>query len=331
MQLLGHMAAGGHHVEQLVAGVLGLGGHEAQEIVAVDLVQVGQQIGKIIAGAQILAVGVDVLPQQGDFPEALGHQLPHLVDDPLRVAAAFPATDVGHDAVGAEVVAAVHDGHPGAGAALADHRHTLGNGAVLILHGEHPAPLGIDLIQQLGELPQGLRAEHQIHMAVGLAHLLGHLRPLRHAAAQADHLRRVGLLRVGQRTQIAVHPLLRVVADGAGVQHHHVRLGRIVGERTPHGPEHTHNVLAVGHVLLAAEGVHQRPDGLAPLDVQILYFFSKFPLAGHVRVRQDNVFPFQKYLLRPTDAARRFLIKILYHIPNRNTRKQERKMAKKED
>lgn len=75
----------------------------------------------------------------------------------------------------------------------------------------------------------------------------------------------------------------------------------------------------------------QRVDGLAPLDVQILYFFSKFPLAGHVAVRQDNVFPFQKYLLRPANAARRFLIKILYHIPNRNTRKQERKMTKKED
>ena len=212
-------------------------------------------------------------------------------------AAAFPAADVGHDAVGAEVVAAVHDGHPRAGAALADHGHTLGDGAVLILHGEHPAPLGIDLIQQLGELPQGLRAEHQIHMAVGLAHLLGHLRPLRHAAAQADHLRRVGLLRVGQRTQIAVHPLLRVVADGAGVQHHHVRLGRIVGERAPHGPEHTHNVLAVGHVLLAAEGVHQGTEG--PVGVHLLQLCFKIPLAVQLRGGDLYLCSFQEDLPAP--------------------------------
>ena len=291
------MAAGGHHVEQLVAGVLGLGGHEADEVVALDLVQVGQQISKIIAGAQILAIGVDVLPQQGDLLEAVGHQLPHLVDDPLRVAAAFPAADVGHDAVGAEVVAAVHDGHPRAGAALADHWHTLGNGAVLILHGEHPAPLGIDLIQQLGELPQRLGAEHQIHMAVGLAHLLGHLRPLRHAAAQADHLRRVGLLRVGQGAQIAVHPLLRVVADGAGVQHHHVRLGRIVGERAPHSPEHTHDILAVGHVLLAAEGIHQRARG--PVSVHFLQLCFKIPLSVQLRGGDLYLCSFQEDLPAP--------------------------------
>ena len=202
---------------------------------------------------------------------------------------------------------------------------------MLILHREHTATAGIDLIQKLRELPQCLRPEYQIHMAIGLAHLFRHLRPLGHAAAQADDLLRVGLFRVGQGAQIAVDPLFRVVTDGAGVQYDDIGLGRLGDEVAAHGLQHAHNVLAGGRVLLAAEGVHQRVDGLAPLDVQILYFFSKFPLAGHVRIRQDNVFPFQKYLLRPANAARRFLIKILYHIPNRNTRNRGRKMAKKED
>ena len=114
-------------------------------------------------------------------------------------------------------------------------------------------------------------------MAVGLAHLLGHLRPLRHAPAQADHLLGVGLLRVGQRAQIAVDPLLRVVADGAGVQHYHVRLSGVVGEGAAHGLQHAHDVLTVGHVLLAAEGVHHGAQ--RPLGVHIPHFRLKVPLA----------------------------------------------------
>ena len=117
------------------------------------------------------------------------------------------------------------------------------------------------------------------------------------AAAQADHLRRVGLLRVGQRTQIAVHPLLRVVADGAGVQHHHVRLGRIVGERAPHSPEHTHDILAVGHVLLAAEGVHQRAEG--PVGVHLLQLCFKIPLAVQLRGGDLYLCSFQEDLPAP--------------------------------
>ena len=275
------MAAVRHGVEELAGGVLGLGGHEAQEIVALDLVQRGEQVGKVIAGAQILAVGVDVLPQQGDLLEALRHQTAHLIDDLLRGAAALPAADVGHDAVGAEVVAAVHDGHPRPCAPLPHHGKPLGDGAVLVRHGEHALPLGVDLIEKLRELPQCLGSEHKVHVAVGLAHLFRHLRTLRHAAAQADDLRRVCLLGVGQRAQIAVDPLLRVVADGAGVQHHHVRLRRIVGERAAHGLQHTHDVLAVRHVLLAAEGVHHGAEGAVA--VHFLYFCFKVPLAFQLR------------------------------------------------
>ena len=39
VQLLGHVLAARHGVEQLIAGVLGLGGHEADQIVPLDLIQ----------------------------------------------------------------------------------------------------------------------------------------------------------------------------------------------------------------------------------------------------------------------------------------------------
>ena len=138
------MAALGHGVKELEGGVLGLGGHEAQEKVAVELVQLPKQVCKIVPGLQVLAVGVYILAQEGDLLKALVGQLPYLRHDLIHVAAALPAPDIGDDAVRAEVVAPVHNGDPRPGVTLPDNGHSLGDGAALVLHGEHPTPPGID-------------------------------------------------------------------------------------------------------------------------------------------------------------------------------------------
>ena len=93
-------------------------------------------------------------------------------------------------------------------------------------------------------------------MAIAGPDLLRHLRPLGHAAAQADDLLRVLLLGVGQGAQGAVYPLFRMVPDGAGVHDDHIRaLGAAddgvaaLGEKAP-------QLFGIGLVLLAAIGLH---------------------------------------------------------------------------
>ena len=76
------------------------------------------------------------------------------------------------------------------------------------------------------------------------------------AAAQADHLLRILLLGVGQGAQVAEHPVLRVLPDGAGVQEHQIGLLRVLGEGEAACLQHPHELLSVRHILLAAEGVH---------------------------------------------------------------------------
>ena len=232
------MNAAGHGIKQLIAGVLGLRGHEADQVVALDFVNGREQIGKVPIRVQVLAVGVHILAQQRDLLIPGLYQLPDLGENLLRLAAALTAADIGHDAVGAEVVAAVHDGYPRPDAALTHHGHPLGDPAVLIVDGEHAAPAGIDLHEQLREFPQRLGAEDQIHMAVAFAHLFRHLRALRHAAAQTDDLLGMGFFGVGQGAQIAENPLFCVVADGTGVQHNDVGLLRPVGEGKAHSLQH---------------------------------------------------------------------------------------------
>ena len=149
----GHLFAPGHGLKQLVGGVLGVGGHKADQEIPGDGVHLLQQVGKIHGLLQVLPIGVHVLPQQGDVMIALLRQLAHLGQDVLRPAGALPSPNIGHDAVGTEVVAPIHDGHPRLDLVLPHHRDTLGNGAGVVGVGEDPPPLGQQGVDILREFP----------------------------------------------------------------------------------------------------------------------------------------------------------------------------------
>ena len=119
--------------DQLVGQILGMARHEA-DARNLQPVEAIEQIGELRAAA---AIGVDVLSQQRDLLHARVPQAQRLLEHGLRLAGALPAADIGHDAVGAEVVAAVHDVHEGAEAALARLGQTLDDLAVGLNHLHH--------------------------------------------------------------------------------------------------------------------------------------------------------------------------------------------------
>ena len=169
----------------------------------------------------------------------------------------------------------------------------LGDGAVLIVHGEDPFPGLVDLPQKLRELPQGMGAEHQIHMAVGFLHPLRDPLLLGHAAAQTDHLLRVFLFRVGENAQIAEDPLFRVLPDGAGVQDHQIRLLGVLGEGEAAVRQHPHELLSVRHILLAAEGVHAGHRMGFPGGEHLLDLCFKLPLTRQRVLGHQYIFTLQ--------------------------------------
>ena len=71
VELRGHLLASRHRLKELLRGVLGVAGHEADQEVAGDGVDHLQEVCKVNVQSQILAVGVDVLPQEGDVLAAL--------------------------------------------------------------------------------------------------------------------------------------------------------------------------------------------------------------------------------------------------------------------
>ena len=301
MELPGRVGAGGHGFKELLPRVLGVTGHEADKIVPWDFVNLLQEIREIHGLVQVLAVGVDVLAQEGDLLVPRLRQGPDLGKDILHLPAPFPPPDIGHDTVGAEVVAPVHNGNPCLDAALPHHRQSLGDGAPLIGNGEYPLFRPPGFVQQLRKLPQGLRAEYQVHMAVGMLDLIRHRRLLGHAAADAEQEVRVFLLGVDQLAHRAEHLFFRVLPDGAGIEDDDVRLIGVLGKGAAHVPQHPHDTLAVRHVLLAPVGLHagqgrplrpalaERPDLPAEPELALDVLFAD-PLGCYVLVHDFRSF-----------------------------------------
>ena len=113
-----------------------------------------------------------------------------------------------------------------------------------------------------------MRAEDEVDDAVGLFQLLGHMRLLRHAAADRDDL--VGVARLGmrQRADVAEHARLGVLAHGAGVHDDDVGREFVLCEIKAHGAQITAQLFAVGLVLLAAAGGKVRAQLRA--DIQLV-------------------------------------------------------------
>lgn len=288
--------AGGHGVEQPGAGVLGVAGHKPDEELTGNGVDLLQQPREIHAQVQVFPVGVDVLAQKRDVFVPGVHQGSHFVQDLLRLAAPFPSPDVGDDAVGAEVVTPVHDGHPALEPVLAHRRDALGHGADLIPGGKDALALGHLFHQQFGELPQQLRAKDQVHIGKGLFQPLHHVLLPGHAPADADDLPRMPPLRVGQGAHIAKDPLLRVFPHGAGVQQDQVGPLFRVGKGVPHPGQIAPQTLGVGFILLAAVGVNKGQLLAGAVLQQGMDLVAKGQLAVDLRRRDGHSLSQSRFL-----------------------------------
>ena len=234
-----------------------MAGHEADVIVPRDGAEQVQQVGKIHLLFKALAVAVDVLAQQGDLLVACLYEALELGEDVAGLPALLAAADVGHDAVGAEVVAAVHDGQPCAELALAADRDILhDDGALGRLH-QHPLVLLQLLGDELGQGVDAIHAEDEVNVGVTLAQLLHDVLLVGHAAAESDDEAALFLLQALEGAHVAENALLGVLTDGAGVEEDEVGILGLVAQAVADVHQHALDALAVVDVLLTAVAVDE--------------------------------------------------------------------------
>ena len=246
-----------------------VGGGEADAVYAFQFRGVMDELGQLgmvaIDGAP---VGVHVLPQEVDLPHAplgqaddFGHHIRH------RPAHFLPAR-VGHHAEGAVAAAPFHDGDERGRAVHARRRQGIELLDFREAHVDGRAAVAPRLVQQRRQAMQRLRPEDDIDLRRPLDDGLPFL--ARHAAADADEhvfpLRLDGL----PAPQLVEHLLLRLVADGAGVEQQHIRLLR----RFHHGRPATlaqqiRHARRVVHVHLAAVGFD--------VELKAVHFLSGVP------------------------------------------------------
>ena len=101
-----------------------------------------------------------------------------------------------------------------------------------------------------------LRAEHHIHIRITALYFIRHALPLRHTAANRHNYIRILLFKRLCDAHIAVHPVLRVLAHGAGVENYKLSLVYIIGKHVAHFRKLTLQPFGVTHILLTAECNH---------------------------------------------------------------------------
>ena len=257
VQVLAQVGLGRNGVDQLVAGILRVAGHKADLVIAGYSAEQIEQISKVHLFFQALAVAVHVLAQQSDLLVSGFHQPPELRQDIAGLAALFTAPHIRYDAVGAEIVAAIHDGQPGAELTLAPDGDVLHDDRALGRLHQHALMLLQLLSNELGQRIDAIHAKDQIDIGIALAQLFYHMFLVGHAAAQADHQAALFLLQALQCTHIAEHALLGVLPHGAGVEEDEVCILGLIAQAVADIHQHALDALAIVDVLLTAIAVYK--------------------------------------------------------------------------
>ena len=206
------------------------------------------------APGDVAPVGVDVLTEERDLDCSGVGQLLHLGDDLVEGPADLPAPHRGDDAEGAPVVAADLDRHPGGVGKVAPHGQRGGEG-VGLLEDLHDRAFEGRAPQQVGRVADVVGAEDDIDVGRPLLDqppvLLGQ------AAADGDLQIGPALLERLQLAEVAVEPVVGVLADAAGVEQDEVGFVDVGGDFHAVGLEQAREPLGVVLVHLTPEGADE--------------------------------------------------------------------------
>ena len=235
---------------------------EADALDAVDRVERAQQVGElraVLPGAEVAAVGVDVLAEQRDLDARRRGELLDLVHDVAHAPADLAAAHRRHDAERARVVAADLDRDPrrvrrrraGPAAPTGTPRAPRGSRRSGPRRGPARAAPGACARLWVPNTTSTWRRP----LAHELAVLLGE--------AAADRDLQVGprVLQRLQSAEVAVELVVGVLADAARVEHDDVGGVEVVGRLHAVGREQPGDPLGVVLVHLAPVGAHEEAAG----------------------------------------------------------------------
>ncbi len=209
---------------------------------------------------QVAAVGVHVLPEQGDLGDALRGEALDLGDERVEGSADLGPAHRGHDAERARVVAADLDRDPRAVALLAlggerrgERGRVVGSGRLEHLD-DRPLALATSSMRSAARCTlwvPNTTSTHGAFARIALALVL------REAAAHDDLHAGAAVLDGLQHAEVAVELVVGVLTDAAAVEHHDVGVLGVGGRDETIGLEEPGDPLGVVLVHLTPEGADE--------------------------------------------------------------------------
>ena len=141
MDMIADLRSTGDDIDQFFCTVARMRGHEPHPEIARKIPDRFQKLRKAQIVLQILPIGVDIGAEKGDLDKALSDQVFCLGYNIRRQSSPLKSADKRNDAVGAEVVAAVHDRKTRPDAVLTNGRKPFGDYAVAFGNIKDPAAL----------------------------------------------------------------------------------------------------------------------------------------------------------------------------------------------
>ena len=213
-----------------------------------------KKLGKAWRAVTLTTEGVNVLAEKAHLANAVLMKPADLIDDVLEGTVALAATNVGHDAVAAEVVASRHDGDPCVPGVLAPAGKVRGKTGIVLARIGEDALLGTveRLENELGKTGDGSSAKHHVNVS----HVLSDVGAvaLGYAATDADDPAAMrGLGRTDHGGDLAVEVGVCLLAHAARHENHDVGLIRRGHLKAAARPKKARDALGVMKVHLAAE------------------------------------------------------------------------------
>ena len=192
MEVFADVLAFCNSLDNLFAHITRVASHIMNTLNTGNSIHTAQQLSEGILVTKILAVGINVLAQQSELLVAFLNCSLNLGNNIIDATAALASAYIRHDAVGAEIIAAIHNRNPGSKRALTYHmafKLTLVNSQICI---NRSLALCQKFQQQTLEIVNVSSTQQQIYLRMLFTQLFAVL--LCHTACNTDNYIRIGTL-----------------------------------------------------------------------------------------------------------------------------------------
>lgn len=242
-----------HGAEEIVGEVLRMGGSKADAEEGTNIGDSAEELREVhltVVGGPV--VRVDILTEERDLAVALLEKRASLVEDRHRVAAAFTATGIRDDAIGAEVLTSAHDrDKSGDAIAVEADRLDVGIGLGGAQFGFGNFSAGNDLLEDDRKFAVGVGTYDERDVIFLREELI--LKALGHTSEDTNK-EAPTLLESTEFAETLTDALFGIVADGAGVDHEHIGRSEVGNDGMAMGRENSRHDVGVGKIHLAAIG-----------------------------------------------------------------------------